>query len=64
MEFLGGVRGISVGQYTFADYDVMPDGSRFVMFPRVATPHDRSLGMVTLVFNWFDELSRTAAPRR
>ena len=63
-EFLGGVRGISVGQYTFADYDVMPDGSRFVMFPRVATPHDRSLGMVTLVFNWFDELSRTAAARR
>ena len=63
-EFLGGIRGVQVGQYTFADYDVMPDGSRFVMFPRVASAPDTRVGMVTLVFNWFDELSRTAARGR
>jgi serine/threonine-protein kinase len=55
--FRGGIFGITVFGYIFRDFDVAPDGSRFVMFPaeedRIAQTH------VTVVFNWLDELTRT-----
>jgi Tol biopolymer transport system component len=63
-EFLGGLTGIQVAQYVFADYDVSPDGTRFVMFPKVASAPDTTAGMVTLVTGWLDDLSRTFAQAR
>ena len=55
--YKGGMFGIAIGGYIFSDYAVDPAGERFVMFPdteqRSANTH------VTLVFNWFDELSKT-----
>ena len=55
--FRGGMAGIRVFGYIFRDFDVAPDGQRFIMFPdeqdRAAKTH------VTLVFHWFDELERT-----
>jgi hypothetical protein len=63
-DFLGGLDGIAVGRYAFADFDVAPDGSRFVMFPKVSAPTDRNRGMVTLVSNWFEDLSRMASKSR
>ena len=55
--FRGGMFGITVFGYIFRDFDVAPDGQRFVMFP---DDEDRaSKNHVTMVFNWFDELSRT-----
>ncbi len=54
--FRGGMYGITVFGYIFRDFDVAPDGNRFVMFPddenRAAKTH------VTVVFNWLDELER------
>jgi hypothetical protein len=45
-----------VGAYSFADFDVSRDGTRFIMFPKpVASPESR-MGLVTLVTNWFDDL--------
>jgi serine/threonine-protein kinase len=55
-DFLGGLNGIEVGAYSFADFDVSRDGTRFIMFPKpVASPESR-MGLVTLVTNWFDDL--------
>jgi Tol biopolymer transport system component len=60
--FRGGMFGISVFGYIFRDFDVTPDGQRFVMFP---DDEDRaSKTHVTMVFNWFDELSRTLPTSR
>jgi len=55
--FRGGMFGISVGGYIFGDYDVSPDGQRFVMFPEDTDVAPKT--HVTMVFNWFDELDRT-----
>jgi hypothetical protein len=55
--FRGGMFGISVGGYIFGDYDVSPDGERFVMFPEDTDVAPKT--HVTMVFNWFDELERT-----
>ena len=55
--FRGGMFGISVGGYIFGDYDVSPDGQRFVMFPEDADVAPKT--HVTMVFNWFDELDKT-----
>ena len=41
----------------YDDYDVAPDGQRFVMFPRSEDDEARN-DHVTLVFNWFEELER------
>jgi serine/threonine-protein kinase len=56
-DFRGGLFGISVGGYLFADYDVSPDGQRLVMFPEDADPMRKT--HVTMVFNWFNELQST-----
>ncbi len=55
--FRGGMFGIAVGGYMFGDYDVSPDGERFVMFPEDTDVAPKT--HVTMVFNWFDELERT-----
>jgi serine/threonine-protein kinase len=55
--YRGGMIGISVGGYIFGDYDVSPDGERFVMFPEDTDVASKT--HVTMVFNWFDELERT-----
>ncbi len=55
--FRGGMFGVSVGGYIFGDYDVSPDGQRFVMFPEDTDVAPKT--HVTMVFNWFDELDRT-----
>ena len=41
------------GGQTVANYDVSPDGQRFVM-----VRHDSAAGRITLVLNWFEELKR------
>ncbi len=55
--YRGGMFGIGIGGFIFSDYDVAPDGQRFVMFPgsdgQSANTH------ATMVFNWFDELQKT-----
>ncbi|MEJ2085074.1 MAG: protein kinase, partial [Acidobacteriota bacterium] len=56
-EFRGGLRGIPVAGFIFADYDVSPDGERFVMFP--GSEDELTQTHATLVFNWFDELEKT-----
>jgi serine/threonine protein kinase/Tol biopolymer transport system component len=54
--FRGGLGGLSVGGNVFPDYDITPDGQRFVMFPQEA--EEGRGGHVTLVTRWFDELRR------
>jgi serine/threonine-protein kinase len=57
--FQGGMSGMSLGGLVFSDYDVSPDGQRFVMFPAprgAVKPHDH----ITLVTRWFDDLERLA----
>ena len=54
--FRGGTTGIGVGGYSFADYDVAPDGQRFVMFPAGSGPGRAEHPHVTFVTHWFDEL--------
>jgi serine/threonine-protein kinase len=61
--FRGGVTGISIGGNTFADYDVSADAQRFVMFPSTDA-ESTNRGVVTLVTQWFDELTRTFAKGR
>ena len=61
--FLGGVGGLELGSYVFADYDVAPDGSRVVMFPKPTEIKKFTTGMVTIVSNWFDDLTRATSPR-
>ena len=54
----GGTNGIGASGLSFADYDVAPDGKRFVMFPG-AGPQARSGARqhLTLVTRWFDQFS-------
>jgi hypothetical protein len=55
--FLGDVGGLSIGSSVFTDYEVFPDGQRFVMFSGA----ERSeVAWVSLVSGWFDELERRA----
>ena len=61
--FRGGVAGLTIAGHTMADYDVAPDGTRFVMFPSAATAAEGRIGVVTFVTNWFDELKRAFEPR-
>jgi len=58
-DFAGGLDGIGVDQFVFADYDVSADGSRFIMFPRPTDTNGDALRLITVVTNWFDELRRT-----
>ena len=54
-EIFGGPRGVSVPGYLFYDYDIAPDGSRFVVFPRQQADEGGS-SEVTIVTGWFEEL--------
>jgi len=45
------------GDYTMWNYDVMPDGQRFVMIEGVASD---VAGEIALVHNWFEELKARA----
>src|SRR5262249_47727337 len=44
---------------SMANYDVSPDGQRFLM-----VKDDSSSGRLNIVLNWFDELKRLAPPGR
>jgi serine/threonine-protein kinase len=57
--FLGGIGGVGLAGNSFADYDVAPDGRRFVMFPAPQESGQRDHPHVKLVTHWFDELDRT-----
>jgi serine/threonine-protein kinase len=62
--YQGGVAGLEVAGEAFGDYDVTPDGRRFVMFPAaVDTEALEQEGIVTLVTSWFDQISGEAASR-
>jgi serine/threonine-protein kinase len=54
--FEGAFLSLSVGGMTLADYDVGPDGKRFVMMQ--GEEHAQEM-KVTFVFNWFEDLRRT-----
>ena len=56
--FRGGTNGISIGGASFADYDVTPDGQRFVMFPAGAGAGRPEHPHVTLVTGWFEQLAK------
>ena len=47
-----------VFEETYVDYDVSPDGNRFLMIKRGGPDGDTSPTQVILVQNWFDELNR------
>jgi serine/threonine-protein kinase len=52
---------LSVGGMTLADYDVAPDGKRFVMMQGEQKAQEMK---ATFVFNWFEDLRRTFSPGR
>jgi len=62
--FRGGTTGIGAGGFTFADYDVSPDGARFVVFPAGSGPGRAEHPHVTLVTHWFDDLARATPSAR
>jgi len=62
--FRGGTTGLGIGGYSFADYDVAPDGQRFVMFPAASGTNRAEHPHVTLVTHWFEELARTLPASR
>ncbi len=55
----GGLTGIGAGGLSFADYDVAPDGKRFVMFPDEGSGTKADHQHLTLVTRWFDQLRST-----
>jgi hypothetical protein len=54
-EIFGAPWGVTVPGYLFYDYDVAPDGERFVVFPRAAADESPA-SRVHIVTGWFDEL--------
>jgi serine/threonine-protein kinase len=57
-DFRGSFSGVPLGGYTFQkDYDVSPDGKRFVMFAGRAFDPSGARHMI-LVLDWFEELKR------
>jgi hypothetical protein len=61
--FRGGTSGVTIGGNNFADYDVSADGQRFVMFP-TSDSEFTNRGIVTLVTQWSQELTRTFTSSR
>jgi Tol biopolymer transport system component len=59
--YRGGTAGLSLAGNSFADYEVGPDGRRFVMFPSAQEAGQGEHPHVTLITHWFDELKRTFA---
>ena len=57
--FRGGVTGMAVSGYRFQDYDVLPSGEGFVMFPQ-STEEGKGAHLV-MVFNWLQEVERAFA---
>jgi hypothetical protein len=49
------------GHYAIWNYDITPDGRRFIMIR--PGPSEAPLTQITLVQNWFEELKRRAAAR-
>ena len=49
--------GLAIGGSVFTDYDVTPDGRRFVMFSGAA---GSELAWVSLIGGWFEELKSRA----
>jgi serine/threonine-protein kinase len=62
--FRGGTTGVGAGGFTFGDYDVSPDGQRFVVFPAGSGPGRAEHPHVTFVTHWFDDLTRATSPAR
>ena len=62
-EFVGGIEGVQIDQFVFADYEVAADGSRFLMFPTPSDETSERRRLITLVTNWFAELTQRAGPR-
>ena len=54
--FEGGMNGVGAGGFTFADYDVSPDGRRFVLFEERQAGSEEGHRHVTLLTRWFDRL--------
>jgi serine/threonine-protein kinase len=54
-EMFGNPFGVTVPGYVFYDYDVAPDGQRFVVFPRAAVS-DSPEARAHIVTGWFEEL--------
>jgi hypothetical protein len=40
-----------------ANYDVSPDGRRFLML-KASAPQEEALTQINVVFNWFEDLRR------
>jgi serine/threonine-protein kinase len=59
--FQGGTAGLGLAGNVFADYDVAPDGKRFVLFPGAEDSGQGVHPHATLITHWFDELTRTFA---
>ena len=57
--FRGGTGGLALAGNVFADWEVTPDGRRFIMFPSVDESGQVEHLHVTLITHWFDELRRT-----
>ena len=62
--FRGGLGGLTILGHTLADYDVSPDGNRFVMFPAAATAAEQRTGVITFVTSWFADLERPFTNRQ
>jgi hypothetical protein len=56
--FRGGIAGLPLAGNIFSDYDVAPDGRRFVMFPAAESARRGEGAHAILVLHWFDELRR------
>jgi hypothetical protein len=56
--FQGGLQGVTIGGFQFADYDVSPDGKWFVMFPDPSKEGRDDHQHLSLVIRWFDDLER------
>jgi len=54
--FRGGTTGMAVSGFRFQDYDVLPSGDGFVMFPQ-STEEGKGAHLV-MVFNWLEEVQR------
>jgi len=59
--FRGGRGGVGFAGNVFADYEVAPDGERFVMFPGGEDEEQAERPHIILVTTWFDDLRRTFA---
>jgi hypothetical protein len=55
------VYGAATGRASHADYDVHPDGTRFVM---VGSQEGKAAAELGVVLNWFEDLKRLSPPAR